>query len=101
MLGVWAGSVNTVMNHHQRILGKVAKDGGLQQQLGVQQYGTQGQGQVHGNNISRAPQAPMAMRTAQGQTRGQVVGWQYPMAYNEMGYCWAHGVPYWCRACGQ
>ncbi|KAF1919526.1 hypothetical protein BDU57DRAFT_491949 [Ampelomyces quisqualis] len=69
ILDVWAGSVNMVLNHHQRILGR-----------------GQGQGQF-------APQAPMAMR--------QQMGWQYPMGYNEAGYCRAHGVAYWCRACGQ
>jgi hypothetical protein len=73
MLSVYANSVTTVMNHHQRVLGQWRSYNGLNPTYSTQFPAMHPQ-QVHG---------------------------AYPMAYTAQGYCRAHNVPYWCRACGQ
>jgi hypothetical protein len=41
------------------------------------------------------------MSTYAPATYSQQTRSPFPVAYNEAGYCHAHGVPYWCRTCGQ
>jgi hypothetical protein len=72
MIGVYANSVTTVLNHHQRLLGQMRANGQM------------------------STYAPATTNMAL-----QPVRYQYPAAYNEAGYCRAHNIPYWCRACGQ
>jgi hypothetical protein len=81
MVQVYASSVMTVMNHHQRVLGQLSVNGQ------IQNYATQS---------SYAACAPNGTYTHHQQ--GSAV---YPAAYNQAGYCRAHGVPYCCRICGQ
>ncbi|OAK93477.1 hypothetical protein IQ06DRAFT_321658 [Phaeosphaeriaceae sp. SRC1lsM3a] len=73
MLSVYANSITTVMNHHQRILSQLRS--------------------YNGYNPTYATQVP-SMHPQQGQS-------VYPMAYTATGYCRAHNIPYWCRTCGQ
>lgn len=73
MLSVYANSVTTVMNHHQRVLGQLRSYNGQNPTYSTQMPAMYPQ-QVHGT---------------------------YPMAYTPQGYCRAHNLPYWCRACGQ
>lgn len=101
ILGVWAGSVNLSLNHHQRILGRVVQGGGLQ----IGQTGglglPVGYSQWYGvpNGMQEYAQAPQIQQVG-GQV-GQQGEWQYPAAYSEQGYCRSHRIPYACHMCGQ
>jgi hypothetical protein len=81
MVRVYASSVMTVMNHHQRVLGQLSVNGQ------ISNYATQN---------SYAACAPNSNYTYPQQ--GNPV---YPMAYDQNGYCRAHRAPYCCRTCGQ
>jgi hypothetical protein len=81
MIGVYANSVTTVMNHHQRVLGQLRANGQLSNYILQGAYGT-------------CVPTPMHMHPQQGRSL-------YPMAYNEAGFCRTHGAPYRCRICGQ
>jgi NADP-dependent 3-hydroxy acid dehydrogenase YdfG len=81
MVQVYASSVMTVMNHHQRVLGQLSVNGQIQ------------------NYASQSSYAACASNGT--YTHHQQANAVYPTAYNQAGYCRAHGVPYCCRICGQ
>jgi hypothetical protein len=81
MVQVYASSMMTVMNHHQRVLGQLSVNGQIQN---------------HAAQNSYAACVPNGTYTHHQQT-----GAAYSAAYNQAGYCRAHGVPYCCRMCGQ
>ncbi|KAH7394886.1 hypothetical protein DE146DRAFT_764497 [Phaeosphaeria sp. MPI-PUGE-AT-0046c] len=73
MFVVYANSVTTVMNHHQRVLSQLRS--------------------YNGSNPTYA--------THISTMHPQNVHGAYPTAYTAAGYCRAHNIPYYCRTCGQ
>ncbi|KAL1798553.1 hypothetical protein ACET3X_002590 [Alternaria dauci] len=74
MLGVYGTLLTTTMNHHQRVLGHMCANGYLP---------------TYATPIAQTHQAivPMQYRHA------------YPPGYSDIGYCYAHNMPYHCRVC--
>lgn len=81
MLAAYASSMTTVVNHHQHTFGQLRS----------------GSNAMHRRHWSMSPPAPPPTY-ATGPTP---VSYAYPPRYNQVGYCWAHNIPYCCHACGE